>query len=236
MIDYTRAAIDKTLNDFKRFGFVFNIVIESLSIIYLIYAIIAGAGFIFVNIPLAVISVSYLVFFVITGRDLEKKKLCESAKQKYRILKIAVHTLNLGVTIYGIYIASEELSFISIVMAAATTIGWALNLLITFTVNYLSAKANFIIKAIEADIEHTMRPVEKVTNFIKRVKGEEVEPKEPPDKTRVLLESTVQAFREKRRAEKERRMAERLQKRKEKSGFKNVILEVHDEDSEKIKK
>ena len=121
-------------------------------------------------------------------------------------------------------------------MAAATTIGWALNVLITFTLNYLSAKANFIIKAIEADIEQTMRPVEKVTNFIKKVKGEEVEPKEPPDKTRVLLESTVYAFREKRRAEKEKRRAEKLRKRNEKSGAKNVILEVHVEDPEKIKK
>ena len=212
MIDYTRAAIDKTLTDFKRFGFIFNIVIELLSISYLIYAIIAGVGFIYANIALAAVSFAYLTFYIIVGRDSEKKKLFASTKSSYKLFKIAVHTLNLGITVYGIYIATEEPSFISIVMAAATTVGWAINILVTFSINYLSLKAHFIVRAIEADIEEAKRPVEKVDNFIKKIRGEEIKPKDPPDKTRILLESTVYAFREKKRAEKERRKAERRER------------------------
>lgn len=209
MIDYTRAAIDKTLSDFRRFGFVFNIAIELLSISYLVYAIIAGAGVIYLNVALVALSLAYLTFYIIIGCDFKKRKLFISTKKRYKSLKIAVHTINLGITVYGIYIATEQLSFISIVMAAATTVGWAINLLVTFTVNYLSSKANFIVRAIEADIEEAKRPVEKVDNFFKRIRGEEIKPKDPPDKTRILLESTVNAFREKKRAEKERRKAER---------------------------
>ena len=204
MIDYTRAAIDKTLNDFKRFGFVFNIVIELLSISYLIYATIAGVGFIYANIALAAVSLAYLIFYIIVGRDSEKKKMYTSTKSGYKIFKIAVHTLTLGVTVYGIYIATDEPSFISIVMAAATTLGWSINLLVTFSVSYLAAKANFIVRAIEADIEEAKRPVEKVDNLIKKIRGEEIKPKDPPDKTRVLLESTVNAYREKKSPKKQK--------------------------------
>jgi len=209
MVDYTRAAVEKTISDFRRFGFIFNIVIELLSISYLVYAMIAGAGIIYLNIALAVLSLAYLTFYVIVGMDPEKKKLYTSTKNGYKALKITVYTVNLGITVYGIYIATEELSFVTIVMAAATTIGWAINLLVTFFVSYLSSKANFLVRAIEADIEEAKRPVEKVDNFIKKLRGEEIKPKDPPDKTDVLLEKTVTEFREKKRAEKEKRRAER---------------------------
>ncbi len=209
MIDYTRAAIDKTLNDFKRFGFIFNIVIEALSIVYLVYAIIAGAGIIYLNIALLAASLAYIVFYLIVGMDSEKKKLYARTKSGYKVFKIAVHTVNLGIIVYGIYIATEKMSFVSILLAAATTVGWALNLLVTFAVSYLSSKANFIVRAIEADIEKAKRPVERVDNFFKRIRGEEIKPKDPPDKTRIILENTVKAFRERKRAEKEKRLKEK---------------------------
>lgn len=236
MIDYTRAAIDKTLNDFKRFGFVFNIVIELLSISYLIYAIIAGAGVIYANIALAAVSLAYLAFYIIVGREPEKKKLYAQTKSSYKAFKIAVHTVNLGIIVYGIYIATEEPSFVSIVMAAATTVGWAINLLVTFSISYLSSKANFIIRAIEADIEEAKRPVEKVDNFFKKIRGEEIKPKDPPDKTRVLLESTVYAFRQKKRAEKEKRISEKQRKLNEKKSNNGFASEFIIEDTEYIKK
>ena len=235
MIDYTRAAVEKTLGDFRRFGFIFNIVIELLSISYLIYAVAAGAGFIYANIPLLALSVGYLTFYIALGLDKDKKKLVVSAKQGYKFFKIAVHTLNLGITVYGIYIATEELSFVSIVLAAITTVGWALNLLITFSVNYLSAKANFIVRAIEADIEEAKRPVEKVTNFIKKVRGEEIEEKPAPDKTRIALDKTVLEFRKRKKAEKEQRAAERRRKAAEKISGK-IYEEIIIEPNEKVNK
>ena len=232
MIDYTRAAIDKTLNDFKRFGFIFNIVIELLTISYLVYAIIAGVGIIYLNVALVTLSLAYLTFYIVIGRDPEKKKLCVQTKRSYKYFKIAVHTVSLGITVYGLYIATEEPSFVSIVMAAATTVGWAINLLVTFSINYISSKANFIVRAIEADIEEAKRPVEKVDNFLKKIRGEEIKPKDAPDKTRALLESTVYAYREKKRIEKEKRKAERWSKITERftSGTEGeIIIETHEE-------
>ena len=138
MVDYTRAAIEKTINDFKRFGFIFNIVIELLCLSYLAYAIFAGFGIFYLNIVLASVSLAYLIFYIIIGRDPEKKKTFVQTKRGYRYFKIAVHTVSLGITVYGIYIATEEPEFVTVVMAALTTVGWGINLLVTFFLSYFS--------------------------------------------------------------------------------------------------
>ena len=56
MLEYTRAAINKTVADLKKFNFIFNIVIQLLYVFYLIYAIFAPAGSLWVNVVLSVVS------------------------------------------------------------------------------------------------------------------------------------------------------------------------------------
>ena len=215
MIDYTKAAIEKTVADLRRFGFIFNVATEMFSILYLIYAIAVGGGYLIANIILAVLSLSYLIFYVITGNNSDAKAARVLTKAAYKWVKLGIKAFTLGVTVYGIYIATEHVTLVSIVMASAMIISWTLNVILTVTINYLSSKAKFIIAAIEADFENVLRPVEKVGNFIKKVRGQEIEEKQMPDKTRILLESTVYEYREKRKAEKEEKIKERLRKREE---------------------
>ena len=47
------------------------------------------------------------------------------------------------------------------------------------------------------------------------MRGQEIEEKPAPDKTRILLERTVYEYREKKKAEKEEKIKERLRKREE---------------------
>lgn len=215
MIDYTKAAIEKTVADLKRFGFTFNIATEIFSILYLIYAIAVGGGYLIANIILAALSLSYLIFYVITHNNPDAKAACVLTKAAYKWVKLGIKAFTLGVTVYGIYIATEHVTLVSIVMASAMVISWTLNVILTLSINYFSAKAKFIIAAIEADFENMLRPVEKVGNFIKKVRGQEIAEKPAPSKTRILLESTVLEYREKKKAEKEEKLKERLKKREE---------------------
>ena len=215
MIDYTKAAIEKTIADLKRFGFIFSVATEIFSIIYLIYAIAVGGGYLIANIILAVLSLSYLIFYVTTNNNPNAKAARVLTKAAYKWVKLGLKAFTLGVTIYGIYVATDHLTLVSVLMAAAMTISWTLNLVLTVTINYFASKAKFIMAAMEADFENIMRPVEKVGNFIKKVRGEEIEEKPAPDKTRILLDSTVQEYREKKKAERLAKTKERLRKREE---------------------
>lgn len=215
MIDYTRAAIEKNITDLKIFGFRFNIATEIFSILYLIYAIIVGGGYLIANIVLALLSLSYLIFYIITQNNPEAKSARILTKAAYKWIKLGIKAFTLGVTVYGIYIATEHVTLLSVVMASAMVISWTLNVILTLCINYFSSKAKFIIAAIEADFENMMRPVEKVGNFIKKVRGQDVEEKPAPDKTRILLESTVYEYRERKKAEKTEKIKERQIKREE---------------------
>ena len=215
MIDYTKAAIEKTVADLKRFGFTFNIATELFSILYLIYAIAVGGGYLAANIILAALSLSYLIFYVITHNNPDAKAARILTKAAYKWVKLGIKAFTLGVTVYGIYIATEHVTLLSVVMASAMVIGWTLNIILTLCINYFSSKAKFIIAAMEADMENLLRPVEKVGNFIKKVRGQEIEEKPVPSKTRILLEHTVKEYREKKKAERSETLKERLRKREE---------------------
>lgn len=215
MIDYTRAAIEKTVTDLKIFGFRFNIATEIFTVLYLIYAVIVGAGYLIANIILGILSLSYLVFYISTQNNPDAKAARILTKAAYKWIKLGIKAFTLGVTVYGIYIATDHVTLLSVVMASAMVLSWTLNVILTLCINYFSSKAKFIIAAIEADFENMMRPVEKVGNFIKKVRGQEIEEKPAPDKTRILLESTVNEYRERKKTEKAEKIKERQIKREE---------------------
>lgn len=64
LLDYTKMAIKQTITDLKRTDYIRNVATQVIYIIYLIYTLIAGAGYLAANIVLLVLSVSYTVFFL----------------------------------------------------------------------------------------------------------------------------------------------------------------------------
>ena len=66
MFDYTKAAFNTIVDDFKLIDFLFKIVFQFLYIAYLVYAIVVGAGFLWVNIAMFVLVVMYLPFEIYT--------------------------------------------------------------------------------------------------------------------------------------------------------------------------
>ena len=132
MFDYTKAAFNKTLNEFKKFAYAFNVLVQMTYIGYLVYAI-------------------------------------------YKYFKIFIKAVTLGATVYGIYVATDKVGFATIVLAAITTVGWVVSFVVTLIIEFFMAKWRFMISAFEADINRVKRPIDKVGNVFKRIRGESVE-------------------------------------------------------------
>ena len=203
MLDYTRVAISNTVKDFKRLAYIFNISTQLLYIAYLVYALIADIGFFTLNIILLVLSAGYSVFYILTYGNKEIKQERRITARIYKCSVMLAKCIGLATTVYGIYMATEQVSVVTVVLAALTTVGWTLNVVITLVFYFLEAEARYLISAIEADSEIVTKPKEKITNAIRIVCGEEIEAPETPSKTRRRLDAEVAEFRAEREREKE---------------------------------
>ena len=102
MLDYTKMAIKQTITDLKRTDYIRNVATQIIYIIYLIYTLIAGAGYLAANIVLLVLSVSYTVFFLtITscGKTPEGKNVKNAGTKIYVWAKRLIKLFTLGLTI-----------------------------------------------------------------------------------------------------------------------------------------
>ena len=212
MFSYTRAAIDKTIRDIKLISNFISVSTQVIYILYLIYAIAANTGTLWANICLLCVSVPYFVFHVIClGKIEPKMKLAKgSVRHSYKTVKLLLNGITLSATIYGIYVAANNISPITVVLAAITTIGWLLGVLTEIVTYFIENRKELIITAFEADIESlkdtVTKPVTVVSDFIKKATGQKIEEEKPkPTKKRLLLDKLVAERRERRRAERERR-------------------------------
>lgn len=222
MIDYTKAAIDKTISDLKRFAYFFNIAAQILSIAYLMYAIALNVGYLYANIVLCAITVIYTVFYIFAFRGNGNKEEREVVKRAFKWIKLGVKAFSLVVAVYGVYIATEHTTLVSIVLAALNVISWTLQVILTLTLTFVENRATLIVDAIRADIDNVKRPFEPVGNFIKKVKGEEIAPKEPPSKNRRYLDEVVLKYRQKRE---QKKAEEKARKRERKEAVKKAAAE-----------
>ena len=121
----------------------------------------------------------------------------------------------MGVAVYGIYIATEHTTLVSIVMAALNIISWTLQLILTLTVSFAEARVYLIAEAVKADAAKFTRPIESVGNLIKKARGEEIAPKEEPSKGFKKLDKLVLEHKEKKQLKRLEAKAERSNMRSE---------------------
>ena len=114
----TRAVLWKFLEDFKRNVYVFSIFMNLFYVITVAYAIIVGNGILYVNIPLLVAAVAYFVFYIIVYRHPYEKRVKKKVARINRYLKLAAHTLTLGIAVYALYNATESSGFVAVFLAA----------------------------------------------------------------------------------------------------------------------
>ena len=193
----TRGAVNHLVKMAKRVAFVMALVAQFLYIIYLVYITVKDAGIIGVNITMGVLSLGYLIYFLImeyrlSGMSKEERKagrkVNKTVKKIYRFVKLTFKTMNLGIMVYGLW-ASEAISTtVSTIFTTLMIIVWIVELIIALGSVVISYVADVIMEAIEDDknvmaekVKEPGRAMKKVGNRFKRFvgfgKGEE-EPEE----------------------------------------------------------
>ena len=92
MFEYTRATLDKVVNDLKRSVTVFNFSSQIVYILYLIYAIIVPVGFLYINIALLTLASLYFIFYIIyySKKGRFSKEVKETVKHSFSFAKIII--------------------------------------------------------------------------------------------------------------------------------------------------
>lgn len=215
MLDYTKVAMRKIIEDFKRFFYRFQIVTYGIYASYLIYALFSKRGILLANILLLALTVTYTVFFIYCNRSERKNKLRSKIKFFYKWGKRLIKLFAIGVTVYGLYQTTKRVTLPAVIFSAFMVISFALDILFEIVIHFIVNKAQFVYEALQADVEQAVKPVSAVGNFFKRMKGEEVEKKEPT-KNRVVLDELVATAKEERKELKKQRKEEKRRKKLDK--------------------
>ena len=216
MLDYTRATVDRTITDVKRFAKLFTFGTQIFYILYLIYAMISGTGNIIVNAIMSALSVANLIItaFLYDKKDRLSKRVKRTTKRVYKWVKLSLQAFTLGATVYGIYIAASDFSAISIIFALFTAVMWAFSVMLQIISIAVEARLNLFKEALHADIQNVLKPINAVKDVFGKIVGKEPEEKPEPThahtKRMEMLEGMVIKFKERKKLEKE---AKRLKKK-----------------------
>lgn len=238
MFDYTQVALKKIIEDIKKFIFVFKLVTHVFIIAYLIYDIIRQTGILWVDIPMLAVCVAYFVFFLIISnkkKDKSKKKIYAILTNVFQRTKLLINLVNIAVLIYGMCVTVEHVSHFAIISLALTAIGWMLSVLLEIIVTAIEKRFEFLMEAIQADINPVKTAVTKTGNFFKKITGQEtIEiPVPVPTKNRLRLDEMVADFREKKQTEK---IAKKQERKEKKLAEKQAKKEAKAERKRNIKK
>jgi hypothetical protein len=229
MLDYTITAIYKVLDDLKRGAFCFSVAVQCVGIIYLIYAICVGAGMLWANIALGVISLAYLIFYIVTypKNDKAAVRVKRATAGWCKWSRLAIKAFTLGEAIWGVYIAIEHFTPISALLMTISALGWICQVLIEIAIKYIEGRVEYIVEGVKTDFLNITRPVRYTTNFVRKITGKEVvEVKEEPTKKHLILDKLVEERREERTKRKEeKREKKRVESQERIAKIKNDIKE-----------
>ena len=82
MFDYTKAALFEVVEDFKKIITGINITTQALTIVYLIYTLIANTGVMIANAILLSLSIAYFIYFLMSSRKEKKNHKKQMKKWK----------------------------------------------------------------------------------------------------------------------------------------------------------
>ena len=168
MFDYTKAAVKKIVDDFKRIDLIRCLLTQLLYIAYLIYVICIQSGTPILNIALLTLASAYFLFFLYVKMRSVKKELRKLVKKIYKWCKRLIKLVNLGIVIYGLSITASHFTAPSVILAALMIVGWVLEILFEVVFRFFIGKAKFILEGMEADYKNVTKPVKSVGNFFKK--------------------------------------------------------------------
>lgn len=173
MFKYTRTAIEIIISDIKKYCNIFKYGSMLFTVAYFVFVLIMGFGNVYVNSILLTLFFVYIVLDFLTNKN-EYKSLKKIVRRGYKWLKFINKSFSLGVMIYSVYMASNNVSGISIILTTLMIVTWVLEILLELIVMIVEDKKDLLVDAFNKDIEDIKKPVTKVNNFIRKIRGEEV--------------------------------------------------------------
>ena len=125
------------INKFKRILNFFKITSLLMTLVYFIYALVTERGNDIINIILTVIYFIYMVITII-GIIKNNKSVKKVAKKGYKWAKMLIKLFTLASTLYGIYTATTDVTFISVLMAIFMAGFYLMKLFFSLTVGIIS--------------------------------------------------------------------------------------------------
>ena len=216
MFEHTRAVLDKTVSDFRRFIWGFALFVQLFYIGYLAYSVFSNNGNMIINISLLVVSVAYFIFYVVTyeKNDKQSKEMKRMIKRALKWYKISTSALTLITMVYGIYSASGNPNPLSLILVAVMVIVWVMQVIFELAYYAIEARVNLFKAAFDVDIETIKKPISAIDGFVKRMKGEEVQTPSEPAYEKKALDKIVSSWRARRNEEKELKKKKKEDKKK----------------------
>ena len=132
------------INKFKRILNFFKITSLLMTLVYFIYALVTERGNNIINIVLTVI---YFVYMVITivGIIKNNKSVKKVAKKGYKWAKMLIKLFTLASTIYGLYTATIDVTFMSVLMAVFMASFYLMKLFFSLMVEIFSYQVKKVV-------------------------------------------------------------------------------------------
>ncbi len=193
MFDYTKAAIEKLKEDFKRFGFIYSVIVQVIYILYLAYAIANSKAIFWANVTLGAICLAYFIFYIVTHGKIDKKSknTKKSIRRLQKYSRLLIKAFTLGTTIYSIYYTALDVTVISVVLSSLMLVGWILQVLFEIARYFFETRADIFMVGLSTDVQKITKPITTVKNIFSLKKSEEKE-EIVPTKALTILENKVQ--------------------------------------------
>ena len=199
MFDYTRTAIKKIGDDFKKVGFLLGLSGQIFYLFYIVYSIITSRGILWANYLLGAVSLLYLIFYIFTFSKSDKKD--RATKNKVRrlqsILKLFVKGLVLAMMFYSVYYTVVEISLLSVVFTALSIVSFILQIALELVRCIIENRYELLMTGWEADMEKIKKPFETAKNIL-TFNFKKEEPKEP-SKFKIVLDKKIEKEKNKRK-------------------------------------
>ena len=219
MLNYTRAAFRKIINDIKKIRLLFEFSIQFFMVVYLFYSIFTNSATRITNIFLLALTLIYLFFwFKISknGFTKEEKKLKKQVEKIFKYIKLGFGFYTLCFTIYGIYTNIATVDFISLLLTVFTVISFVIKILLLLLEYIANYYKELVLTAIKTDVSNVLKPV----TTVKKLFGKDTDEPAEPTKERLILDKLVEEKKQERQAQKEERKQQKIQQKQEEKLYK----------------
>ena len=161
MLKYTKAAIDKIKEDLKVGVALFEIITLILMLTYLILALSFSFGNLIINIILLVVVSIYFLFYL-ANLKFRFKWFNSIFKKYYKIIILIILASSLTITLYELYVTTNEVNPVTIILVTLLIIFWLLQVVIEIIYRLVVNEIDLLLQAIAQDKESALEPVKKI--------------------------------------------------------------------------